>query len=288
VNGGRGGREARWATGRIALALLVSTACSIGLTVLYAMGGQPQLEGALLGGTLGGLSVAFVLWGKHLMPGGGYVEERLPMEPPHEEREAFLRAYAGGERMIARRAFLSRMLLLALGALGAALVFPIRSLGPGPKGALFRTAWRRGLRLVTPDGQPVRAEDVTPGGVLTVFPQGHTDAADSQTILIRADPALIRPVPGREDWSPDGLLAYSKICTHAGCPVGLYEQRTGRLFCPCHQSVFDVLNGARPEAGPATRPLPQLPIEVDREGFLRARGDFSAPVGPGFWDLSEG
>jgi ubiquinol-cytochrome c reductase iron-sulfur subunit len=117
-----------------------------------------------------------------------------------------------------------------------------------------------------------------------VFPNGHLDAADSQALLIRVDPADLTAVPGRESWSPDGYICYSKICTHAGCPVGLYEQASGRLFCPCHQSVFDALNGAEPLDGPATRPLPQLPLEVDPQGHLRSRSDFSDPVGPGWWN----
>jgi ubiquinol-cytochrome c reductase iron-sulfur subunit len=176
------------------------------------------------------------------------------------------------------------MLLIALGALGAAAVFPIRSLGPKPGRSLFQTAWRRGSRLVTSDGTPVAAGDLPIGGVLTVFPEAHIAAADSQTVLLRVDPVTFRPLPGRETWSPQGYLAYSKICTHAGCPVGLYEQSTNRLFCPCHQSVFDVLEGAKPVAGPATRPLPQLPLEVGPDGVLRAQDDFGQPVGPGYWN----
>ena len=123
--------------------------------------------------------------------------------------------------------------------------------------------------------------------MLTVFPEGFVDAADSQTILTRVGPEDVRPFPGRESWSPDGYLAFSKVCTHAGCPVGLYEAQTHRLFCPCHQSVFDVLDAARPTAGPAARPLPQLPLEVDPQGNLRSQSDFTEPVGPAFWNLGE-
>jgi len=176
------------------------------------------------------------------------------------------------------------MLLVALGALGAAAVFPIRSLGPKPGRSLFETAWRRGTRLVTAEGTPVAATNLPVGGVLTVFPEGHTGSADSQTVLVRVDPSTFQPLPGRATWSPEGYLAYSKICTHAGCPVGLYEQSSNSLFCPCHQSVFDVLDGAKPIGGPATRPLPQLPLEVGADGFLRAQGDYPEPVGPGFWN----
>jgi ubiquinol-cytochrome c reductase iron-sulfur subunit len=119
---------------------------------------------------------------------------------------------------------------------------------------------------------------------LAGIPEGRLDASDAQALLIRMTPDELVPQAGRESWSPDGFIAYSKLCTHAGCPIGLYEQSTGRLFCPCHQSVFEARQGAKPTAGPATRPLPQLPLSVDEEGFLRAGGDFPEPVGPGFWD----
>jgi ubiquinol-cytochrome c reductase iron-sulfur subunit len=119
-------------------------------------------------------------------------------------------------------------------------------------------------------------------GFLTVFPEDHTDAADAQTVLIRL--AEDDQTPGPEEATVDGFVAFSKVCTHAGCPVGLYQAATRELFCPCHQSVFAVLEGAEPTAGPATRPLPQLPIGLDENGFLIALGDFPEPIGPGFWN----
>jgi ubiquinol-cytochrome c reductase iron-sulfur subunit len=269
----------------IGLSLLVSAACSVGLTVTYVLGGQPQIEGGLLGGSLGGLAVGLVLWGKRLTPVDSFVEERELLEPPVAERTLFEEELAAGEAQLTRRTFLTRMLVAAAGALGVALLFPIRSLGPRPGTSLVRTAWSPGARVVRSDGRPVTVDDLAPGGVLTVFPEGHTDAADSQAILIRAAAGQIRPLPGRAGWSPDGYVAYSKICTHAGCPVGLYEQRTGHLFCPCHQSVFDALDGAAPIGGPATRPLPQLPLMADATGNLRARSDFPEAVGPEWWSI---
>jgi ubiquinol-cytochrome c reductase iron-sulfur subunit len=153
-------------------------------------------------------------------------------------------------------------------------------------------------RLVTQDGIPVRLGDVASGGLLTVFPgklkEGSQDEyekpelqtkADSTVILIRLRAGQeLKAQKGREDWTYDNHVAYSKICTHAGCPVSLYEQQTHHLLCPCHQSVFDVTDGARPIFGPAARPLPQLAINVDSEGYFVARGDFSEPVGPSFWE----
>ena len=279
--------EARTATRVIGWAFGLSALASVGLFVVYALGGQPQIEGALLGVALGGLAVGFVVWGTRLLPQGPFVEEREPMEVSAAQREDLERDLERGVDAVQRRTFLRRMLVGALGALGLAALLPVRSLGPGPGRTLFRTQWRAGTRLVTADGTAIGADDLPVGGILTVFPEGHTDAADSQTVLIRVDPALLRLPPERLHWTPEGFIAYSKICTHAGCPVGLYEQRSHELFCPCHQSVFLVLEGAVPVEGPATRPLPQLPLRIGSDGAITAGGDFPEPVGPAFWNIDE-
>jgi len=281
---GLGTRPRRPRGGSVALAFAVSALGSVGLWVTYWRGGQPQVEGVLIGVALGGLAIGLVLWAKRFLPAGGLVEERGMLPSTPGEREAFQREFEWGEEYLERRGFLIRMLMVALGALGVAALFPVRSLGPKPGRSLFRTAWRAGSRVVTEEGRPVAASDLPVGGVITVFPEGRLDASDAQALLIRMTPDELVPQAGRESWSPDGFIAYSKLCTHAGCPIGLYEQSTGRLFCPCHQSVFEARQGAKPTAGPATRPLPQLPLSVDEEGFLRAGGDFPEPVGPGFWN----
>ena len=180
----------------VAMAFGASALCSAGLIVVYALGGQVQVEGALLGGAMAGLGVGFVLWGKRLMPAGPFVEERELMRPEREERAVFEADLSSSEQAIERRRFLFRMLLGALGALGVAALFPIRSLGPAPKGSLFRTGWRRGVKLVTPEGLPVKADQLPIGGILTVFPQGHAKEADSQTVLVRVDQAALTPLRG--------------------------------------------------------------------------------------------
>jgi quinol---cytochrome c reductase iron-sulfur subunit len=277
-------RDPRRYERRIAVAFVLSILGCLGLAVLYALGGQPQLEGALLLVGLGSLGYGLAVWGKELMPQGPFSQERENLVPSEEDKAAFWSAFTRGEDSIGRRSLLAKLLLGALGALAAALVFPIRSLGPNPGRSLFQTSWRKGSRLVTADGAPVSVAALNVGGVLTVFPEGFTDSADSQTLLIRVADRPITTRRGRETWSPAGYLAYSKVCTHAGCPVGLYEQARQQLLCPCHQSTFDVLDGCRPVFGPATRSLPQLPLTVDDAGFLRARSDFTEPVGPGFWN----
>jgi ubiquinol-cytochrome c reductase iron-sulfur subunit len=272
-------RDVRGVAGWFGLSIVASVA----LAIAYVLDANVQVQGGLAAVSLGALAAGFIRWSERGMPPGPYVEERRVLTATDEAGLAADRAVAA--EGLPRRRFLGRMLGAALAALGVVLLFPIRSLGPSPGRSLLRTSWRRGSRVVTPEGEPVAAEALPVGGVLTVFPEGHTEAADSQAILIRVDPAALTPPPGRRGWAPGGNLAYSKICTHAGCPVGLYEDRTGQLFCPCHQSAFDVLDGARPIAGPATRPLPQLPLEIDDEGYLQAGGDFSEPVGPATWDV---
>jgi ubiquinol-cytochrome c reductase iron-sulfur subunit len=268
----------------IALALVVSMAASVGLGVVYALGGQVQLEGVLLFFALGGIAAGFIVWGNKLLPQGPFVQERHPLSAgPAEQKEA-TEAFEEGAEALERRRLLIRLLTGAFVALGAALVFPVRSLGERPGGSLFRTAWRRGSRVVDENDRPVRPEDLDVGGVLTVFPAGSNGSADSQTLLIKLAAGEYQARPGREDWSVGDCVAFSKVCPHAGCPVGLYEPDTHRLFCPCHQSVFAVLDACEPTSGPATRPLPQLPLTVDAEGYLVARSDFDEPIGPGFWN----
>jgi ubiquinol-cytochrome c reductase iron-sulfur subunit len=265
----------------IAVAFGLSAAASLGLTVVYITGGQVQWEGVLLAVALGGLAAGLILWAKAMMPGEHFVQARartLGREEDEEETSERLTA------PLARRRFLARMLGAAFATLGVAALFPIRSLGTRPGRSLYVTEWREGARLVTSDNAPVLVDDLEVGGVLTVFPEGFTRTADSQTLLIRLDEGEYEPPPGREDWTPDGHVAYSKVCTHAGCPVGLYQPGTHELLCPCHQSVFDVLRAATPTEGPATRALPQLPIAVDGEGYLIAQSDYLEPIGPGFWD----
>jgi ubiquinol-cytochrome c reductase iron-sulfur subunit len=267
----------------VAVALALSALAGLGLTLVYVRGGQPQLEGALLAVALGGLGIGMILWGKRLLPTEQVTEARDIPSPPGERRAAEA-ALARGEEEIGRRRFLTRLLFAALGALGLAALFPIRSLGPSPGRSLFRSKWRPGALLVDEDGASVPAEALQVGSVITVYPEGFVGSADSQTLLIRVEEELLDLPPGRLAGAPSGYVAYSKVCTHAGCPVGLYRAQTRSLLCPCHQSTFDVLRGAEPVFGPAARPLPQLPIEIDAKGFLRALGDFTDPVGPGFWD----
>ncbi|GAA4285585.1 Rieske 2Fe-2S domain-containing protein [Brevibacterium daeguense] len=256
-----------------------------------------------LGATLAlfGIGVGLVLWGKTLVSGTEVAEDRHPIEGNEEDQAVALEILnqAKDESGIARRPLLRNTLIaaVAIAPLPAILVF--RDLGPLPGDKMFTTLWGPGVRLCQdPGGVPredrfIRAEDVTIGSAVHVIPEGMHESehpldekAKAAVLLMRIDPKELNTDPAKEDWGVDGIVAYSKICTHVGCPVALYEHQTHHLLCPCHQSTFDVTNHCEVIFGPAKRPLPQLPIAVDSEGYLVAQRDFPEPVGPTFWEIN--
>jgi quinol---cytochrome c reductase iron-sulfur subunit len=269
----------------VALCFALSIVAGVSVLVVYALGGQTQLEGTLLGLALGGVGAGLIVWGRDVLPHREITEPRH-LRSSELERERMDATLEEGEEQIGRRSALVRLLLAAGGALGLAALFPIRSLGPSPGDTLSRTPWRSGMRLVTETGDPVNANDLTIDSFVSVFPEGYVGSADGQAVLVRVDPSQLRLPSDLSPGAPQGFVAYSKVCTHAGCPVGLYLASTHQLRCPCHQSTFDVLNGAEPVYGPAPRPLPQLPLAIDPDGTIRATGDFSAPIGASFWGMS--
>ncbi|WP_104165087.1 ubiquinol-cytochrome c reductase iron-sulfur subunit [Arthrobacter sp. SX1312] len=240
-----------------------------------------------------GIGVGIVHWAKTLMPDHEVTEQRHEIRPEQDRRDA--------EKIvndILDESGIKRRPLIRNTLLGAALLAPLpaivifRDLGPLPGNVLRQTMWDTGVRLTRdPSGTPIRASDVTIGSAFHVIPEGLNEAehkleekAKAVVLLMRLDPEELNPSPGRENWAYDGIVAYSKICTHVGCPVALYEQQTHHLLCPCHQSTFDLEQECKVIFGPAARPLPQLPIEVDDEGYLVASSDFQEPVGPSFWE----
>ncbi|MBW3560932.1 MAG: Rieske 2Fe-2S domain-containing protein [Actinobacteria bacterium] len=291
VTTGNNRRIAR-ATQAAAIAFLVAMVSGIALVVVYFVGGGTTLQGILWALAFGGIAVGLGIWGKVLLDEPDVVEERPSMRSPADDRQRFAAVYDDATADTdpwdaGRRRFLGRLLAGAGASIGLALLLPFRSLGPGPGRDLFRTQWEDGLRLVSYQGEPIRPDELRTGSVATVFPDEHVGDADSQALLIAVEPGLLELDPSAPP-TVDGLVCYSKICTHAGCPVGLYRSSVHELLCPCHQSKFDVLEGAQPISGPTTRPLPQLPLGVDDEGYLIALGDFEAPVGPAFWNMERG
>jgi len=265
----------------------------------YEVGGSAfgalftPLLGLTMGSALAFLGIGIVLWAKKLMPHEVATQGRHGgASDPVDAQTAGGTIMAGFARTgLARHNIVRRSLLGAAGALGLLAIVPLGGLIKDPNRGreLVETAWDEGIRLLRDDGTPIRPSDMQPGSLETVFPavEGGNRQADAATMLIRLRREQVEAVeapPGQEDFGWEDYLAFSKICTHAGCPVSLYEQETGRILCPCHQSQFDVTRGASPAFGPAARALPQLPIAVDEEGFFVARSDYPEPVGPSFWN----
>lgn len=190
---------------------------------------------------------------------------------------------------LGRRKLLLRVFGITGLGLGALAVGPLVGFLKAPGRALFETPWAAGVQMVRLDGTLIKPEDIAQGGFETVFPnvEGGRTASDAATLLIHLRPseaAQMRVHKGHEDWRSGDFFAFSKICTHAGCPIGLYEQQQHVLLCPCHQSQFDVLQGCKPVFGPATSSLPQLPIALDSNGYFMATSDYHQAIGPGFWE----
>jgi ubiquinol-cytochrome c reductase iron-sulfur subunit len=268
----------------VALCFAITALTGVALVAVFAFDASVQLQGALLFVCLGALGSGIVIWAHDLLPNQEYVESRHSLtrnpEAPRLVAEALV-----AERGLTRRKLLVRSLLGALGGLTAALAVPVFALGPAPGDALAVTPWKKGTRLVDEQGRPVNAATLPVDGVMTVFPEGEAGSADGQALLIHVDDGLLRLPPDRLAAAPQGFVCYSKVCTHAGCPVGLYRASLHSLICPCHQSTFQVLDGARPVFGPAVRPLPQLPIQLQPDGTFVALGDFTEPIGPSYWDI---
>lgn len=185
------------------------------------------------------------------------------------------------------------------GAMGAALLAPVASLGPvADPNALRRDGWRRGMRLTDSRGRPLSAKHIEQKSFYTAFPEGEShEELWAPVVVVRVDPDHLELPDGRDaqQWAPEGIVAYSKICTHAGCAIALYRAPLNEatsakpaLVCPCHYSTFDPAAGGGVLFGPAGRPLPQLPLEIDGEGNLRAAGPFSGNVGPSWWGVRRG
>ena len=276
--------ERRGGTAKVALAFAVSATASAGFVVAYQIDAGTQWLALALTAALGALGAGLAWWSRLLMPHGSVQEPRPSLVPPAEEERRTAETFQAGRRAIQRRGLLGGLLAAALGALGLGTVWPARSLGPRPSRSRA-TGWRAGVRVVDERGRPVTVDSLSFGSVLTVFPEGRDPAADDQVVLLRVPVGDLDLPPGREDWSPLGYVAFSKVCTHAGCPVGLYQNVGQLLLCPCHQATFDVVRGARPVFGPAPRELPQLPLRVAEDDTLVAAGEFSGPVGPDHWNV---
>ncbi|WP_062351519.1 cytochrome bc1 complex Rieske iron-sulfur subunit [Herbidospora yilanensis] len=256
------------------------------------------VSNAALGGSLTvallALSAGVVVWVRRIMPKYNIVQERHEMRSDGDTRDYVGKTFVAGanESGFVKHKMMRRTLLLAAAPLGLAPLVLLKDLGPLPGTSLRHTVWKKGMKLVVEGtGQPILASDFdSPGGILSVVPEGYEHdlnaLAKATLILIKFRPEDLKSGTIK-NWTYDGIVAYSKICTHVGCPAALYEQTTHHILCPCHQSTFDATDGAKVIFGPAARPLPQLPIGVDGQGYLIAQADFDVPVGPSFWERGD-
>jgi ubiquinol-cytochrome c reductase iron-sulfur subunit len=278
------------------------------------LGASNLALGLSLAVVLLGMGAGMIQWARKLMADHEIVEMRHPARSSDEDREETLRVLALGadESGIARRPLVRNSLLGAVGVLIAPAVIMLKDLGPTnkdvtesqpyPGAGLEHTVWAKGVRVARDVvGTPIRPGDMEIGDLINAEPAVIFEVDDegepkfegvvlqiakskASVVVVRMLPEENHPAPGRENWAVDGILCYSKICTHVGCPISLYEKKTHHLLCPCHQSTFDLADAAKVVFGPANRPLPQLPLMVDEEGYLAAQSDFTEPVGPSFWE----
>jgi ubiquinol-cytochrome c reductase iron-sulfur subunit len=282
---------------RLVVALFLSAAlCGAAFPVVYAVNAIPrqtQFLGLSLGLCFAFIAAACIVISKRLVVTEELDDDYGVPEHPEEQERIEQLVEESGDRITRKRLF-----VLAGGAagtaLGVALITPAASLGPVfDVSPFYKTPWRRGIRLVDELGNVFQAGDIEEGTFYTAFPQ-HADREQmgAPLVVVRLKPSELRLPPDRRGWAPGGILAYSKICTHAGCAINLYRKPTfapveprPALICPCHYSTFDPARAAKVIFGPAGRPLPQLPLLIAASGELAAAGNFSGLVGPSWWGV---
>jgi ubiquinol-cytochrome c reductase iron-sulfur subunit len=277
------------------LLFLAAALCAAAFPVLYALDRLPrqtQLLGIALGLAFAFLAAAMIVLAKRVVP-----EEELEEEysqPSIATQEELVEIVEESTDRVTRK----RLLGLAAGAAGAAvgvaLITPAVSFGPVfDMSGFYETPWSRGRRLVDEKGKPLLADDIEEATFYTAFPEGaDKESIAAPLVVVRLDPTMLALPAGRESWAPEGIVAYSKICTHAGCAISLYRtplfspvEPAPALVCPCHYSTFNPATGGTVEFGPAGRPLPQLPLIVSAGGELQAGGNLSQAPGPGWWGV---
>jgi ubiquinol-cytochrome c reductase iron-sulfur subunit len=274
-------RASRQAELAVAWSLLLAGAAAAGFIAVYALGADTQWLGLLLG-------VAFAL-----MPQERKEELRESLDHDKDDLDIAVYVQEAGEG-ITRRKLLKRAAGVAGITVVGSLLVPLASCGPFlDVEQLRRMAWHRGRRLVDEAGRPLLADDVPVGSMVPAYAEGvDRERLDASLLVVRVEEIDLQLPEARFDWGPLGFLAFSKICTHAGCAVSMFRYPSFEpkspgpaLVCPCHYSTFDPLTGGTVVFGPAGRPLPQLPLLIDGDGYLRARGPLSGPVGPSWWGV---
>jgi quinol---cytochrome c reductase iron-sulfur subunit len=271
--------------------------------IILGYGANNVALGVTLGLALLCIGIGAIQWARKLMSDVEIVEMRHTAKSSDADRDEAIAAFNQGvsDSGIGRRPLIRNSLLGAVGTILLPAIVVLRDLGPLPGDKLAHTVWRKGMRLVNDvAGTPIKPSDVEIGQLINGEPSVFFEEKDGEPlyegtalaqakvkaaiVIVRMKPEDITPLPDRRNWGVEGILCYSKICTHVGCPISLWEQQTHNLLCPCHQSTFDLADNGKVVFGPAARAVPQLPITVDSEGYLVAQSDFTEPVGPSYWE----
>ncbi|RKE18711.1 menaquinol-cytochrome c reductase iron-sulfur subunit precursor [Streptomyces sp. TLI_171] len=307
-------RAAKRAERQVSLLFVVSMLATVGFIASYAsidadklvyifpLGHVSALNFALgmtLGVALFCIGAGAVHWARTLMSDHELPAERHAIEADDDVRNDVIEQFRTGaaESGFGRRKMIRNTLIGSMALVPLSGVVLLRDLGPLPEQKLAHTNWdeatpAKPIKLVNMNtDQPMKPEDVVQGSLTFAKPEGLEESAEDfqqriakdALMIVRIAPADLKDAKSAE-LGFEGILAYSKICTHVGCPISLYEQQTHHALCPCHQSTFDLADGARVIFGPAGHPLPQLKITTDEQGYLVATGDFDEPVGPSYWE----
>ncbi|NUU20603.1 MAG: Rieske (2Fe-2S) protein [Streptomycetaceae bacterium] len=313
-------KAAKRAERQVSLLFVISMLATVGFIASYVSIDKDKIVDIFFFGKIGALNMALGLtlgialfcigagaihWARTLMTDEEIVQERHELKSSAADREGAIREFQQGaaDSGIGRRPLIRRTMIGAMALVPLSGVVLLRDLGPLPGTKLRHTWWgkngKNGRTVIINENtrQPLRPEHIVKGSLTMARPQGLNPEDDGKIneeyldemgkaaiLLVRLEPDEIKSKKQLE-WSYEGIVAYSKICTHVGCPIGLYEQQTHHLLCPCHQSTFDLADDGAVVFGPAARSLPQLKITVNEQtGFLEAVGDFAEPVGPSFWE----
>ena len=286
---------------------------------LYSL--ATPLYGLTLGFAIVAIGVGAVQYTKKFIPEEISIQDRHDGQSAEVDRRTIVAELSDSlsTSTIGRRKLIKRSAGFGVGALGLGALLPFvggmvkNPWAEGDKSPLWVSGWTpkypgETIYIRRDTGRPgdvvlVRPEDLDAGAMETVFPFRESERGDEEALIhalkgIRNSVMLIRlrtedaqkaiKRKGQESFNYGDYFAYSKICTHLGCPTSLFEQQTNRILCPCHQSQFDAMQYGKPIFGPAARALPQLPITVNEEGFLVANGDFIEPLGPAYWERPRG
>ncbi len=286
----------RRAENLVLVLFLCTMVAAVGFIVFYTVYPSTQYLGLCLGLALLFMGIAFAVAGKLVVPQEKAAEDYHGYGDAEVQEEVSELVRDGGAG-VSRRRLLVGTAGTAGATVGVAALFPVASLGPRVEDYLSTTPWKRGRRVVDSEGVPLKPEDVAVGTFRLAFPEGASRAQLGAPVNVIKEPLEELDVgPELLAVMPEGVMAFSRICPHAGCAVAtyrypLYEPTFNgppAFVCPCHYSTFAVRQGGKLIFGPAGRDLPILPLGLNAQRELIALGDFVDRIGPSWGGVRRG